>query len=285
MILVFGKTGQVGKELQSLEEVISLDRSQADLQNSKTCSEVINTYKPHAVINAAAYTAVDKAEDQEELATLINCYAPAEMAKACKGMKIPFIHLSTDYIYSGKGNVSFKPSDNGDPQNAYGRSKLLGEKAILKSDVIYAILRISWIISAHGNNFVKTMLNLSETHKRLNVVSDQIGGPTPAKDVAKACITIAKQLIDDPSKSGIYNFSGAPEVSWCNFANAIFNKAGRKTIVIPTLTSNYPTLAKRPLNSRLDYSLTKNTFKIKRPNWEDGLEEILKDLGARNDRS
>ena len=278
MILVFGKTGQVASELQRLNGVKALGREDVDLSDPAECAAAIHEHAPNAVINAAAYTAVDKAEDEEHLATVINGDAPALMATACVELGIPLVHISTDYVFSGKGNTPYCPDYATEPQNAYGRSKLEGEQGIRASGAVYAILRTSWVVSAHGANFVKTMLRLSETRDALNVVSDQIGGPTPARDIAAACVQIANQLIQDKTKSGTYHFSGAPDVSWAEFATEIFAQDDRTVTVTPIPTAEYPTHAKRPLNSRLKCHSTEHVFGIKRPNWRDGLKEILKDL-------
>ena len=278
MILVFGKTGQVATELQRLSGTMALGRDDVDLMDSAACVAAIRKHEPKAVINAAAFTAVDKAEDEQHLANVINGNAPAVMAKTCAGLGIPFVHISTDYVFSGTGNTPYRPDDATDPQNVYGRSKLAGEQGILSSGAVYAILRTSWVVSAHGANFVKTMLRLSKTREALNVVSDQIGGPTPARDIAAACLQIANQLIQDKTKSGTYHLSGSPDVSWAEFATEIFSQVDRTVKVTPIPTAEYPTPAKRPLNSRLKCHSTEHVFGIKRPNWQDGLKEILKDL-------
>ena len=278
MILVFGKTGQVAIELQRLSGVMALGRDDVDLSDPAACAAAIRKHAPMAVINAAAYTAVDQAEGEENRATVINGDAPTAMAKACAALGIPLIHISTDYVFKGTGNAPYNPNDATEPQNAYGRSKLAGEIGIRNSGAVYAILRTSWVVSAHGANFVKTMLRLSDTRDALNVVSDQIGGPTPACDIAAACLQIANQLIQDTTKSGTYHFSGSPDVSWAEFATQIFVQADRTVIVTPIPTAEYPTPAKRPLNSRLKCHSTEHVFGIKRPNWRDGLNEILKDL-------
>ena len=280
MILVFGKTGQVATELQRLSGVMALGREDVDLFDPKACAATIREHAPKAVINAAAYTAVDKAEDEEHLATGINGEAPAAMAKACAELGIPLVHISTDYVFNGRGNTPYRPEDVTEPQNAYGRSKLAGETGIRESGAVHAILRTSWVVSAHGANFVKTMLRLSETRDALTVVADQIGGPTPARDIAKACLQIVNQLIQDTTKSGTYHFSGAPDVSWAEFATEIFAQADRLVSITPIPTAEYPTPTKRPLNSRMDCNSAEQVFGIKRPNWQDGLKEILKDLGV-----
>ena len=285
MILVFGKTGQVGTELQAFEGVRALGRDEADLSKPKTCTEAIKFYKPQAVINAAAYTAVDKAEDEERLANTINGEAPSAMAKACFELDIPLIHISTDYVFDGSGLIPWRVTDTPNPINAYGRSKLQGEKAIQASGCIYAILRTSWVVSRTGNNFVKTMLRLTETNNALSIVNDQIGGPTCGRDIAQICIAITKQLMDNRNNIGIYHYSGHPDVSWCQFANLIFEQIECKTIAVPIRTSEYNTSALRPLNSRLDCSQTEKVFGVSRPKWINGLKQILRDLEEKNDKA
>ena len=285
MILVFGQSGQIARELQSHKDVIAVGRDQADLSSPTTCTEAIRRYKPRAVINAAAYTAVDKAESEEHLANKINGEAPGVMASACADLDIPLVHISTDYVFVGSGTTPWSVTDIPNPKNAYGRSKLEGEKAIKASGSVHAILRTSWVVSAHGHNFVKTMRRLSETRDHVAVVDDQIGGPTCARDIAQTCLSIAEQLIQDQSKSGIYHYSGQPNVSWCQFANAIFEQMDCKTTASPIPTTEYPTPASRPLNSRLDCEAIQKTFGITRPFWRDGLEEILRDLEGEHDRA
>ena len=184
-LLVFGRTGQVARELQHLAavqglDIYSLGRDTADLNQPGACTAAITAHRPHAVINAAAYTAVDTAEEEEAIATAINGAAPAEMAVACAELNIPLVQISTDYVFAGTGHSPWAPDDATAPANAYGRSKLAGEEGIRASGCAHAILRTSWVFSAHGNNFVKTMLRLSDTGDQISVVDDQIGGPTPA---------------------------------------------------------------------------------------------------------
>ncbi|MFO7771233.1 MAG: sugar nucleotide-binding protein, partial [Roseovarius gahaiensis] len=192
----------------------------------------------------------------------------------------PFVHISTDYVFDGGGTDPHSISDPVAPQNAYGRSKLAGEQAIAQAGGTFAILRTSWVFSAHGANFVKTMLRLSESRDALNIVDDQIGGPTAAADIAAACLTIADQLQANRATAGIYHFSGAPDASWKEFAEAIFDLAGREVAVSGIATADYPTPAARPLNSRLDCSETETVFGITRPDWRAGLEAVLTDLGV-----
>lgn len=285
MILVFGETGQVASELSTFENIQTLDREQADLNDPQACRKAIQFYEPEAVINAAAYTAVDNAEIEEYLAQRINGDAPAKMAEICAELNIPLVHLSTDYVFDGSGTTPWDYLDAPSPINAYGRSKLAGEKGIEQSGCVYAILRTSWVVSQYGNNFVKTMLQLSQTRDSLKVVDDQVGGPTCARDIAKACILIAQQLIKEPNKTGIYHYAGLPDVSWCQFANAIFEATGCTTVATPIPTSSFPTVALRPLNSRLNCSSTEEVFGISRPFWRDGLEYILRELDKTNEKT
>ena len=278
MILVFGSTGQVATELRAQAPVTALGRDVADLTNPAACSAAIMAHRPRAVINAAAYTAVDRAETEEDLATLINADAPAAMARACADLGIPFVHISTDYVFAGDGDRPWRPDEPTAPLGAYGRSKCLGEEAVRAAGGVHAILRTSWVVSAHGNNFVKTMLRLGAERDTLTVVADQIGGPTPARDIAAACLSIAGQLATDPGKSGTYHFAGSPDTSWADFARAIMDAAGLPCRVEDIPTSAYPTPARRPPNSRLDCSATEAAFAIPRPDWRAGLEVIVKEL-------
>ncbi|MEP4037185.1 dTDP-4-dehydrorhamnose reductase [Pseudophaeobacter sp.] len=279
MILVFGKTGQLARELARHEAVICLGRDQADLSDPAACAEIIRAKTPAAVINAAAYTAVDRAEEEEALATQINGAAPAAMAQVCADLGIPFVHVSTDYVFDGSGKKAWQPEDMVAPVNAYGRSKLAGEEAVRAAGGPHAILRTSWVVSAHGNNFVKTMLRLGAERESLTIVADQIGAPTPARDIATACLEMARQLRTEPGKSGTYHLQASPEVSWAGFAAEIFAQAGLTCQVAEIPTSAYPTPAVRPLNSRLDCTTLETVFGIDQPDWRVGLVDILKDLG------
>ena len=279
-ILVIGSTGQVARELALLPGTICIGRDEADLRAPEQCSSAIHAHVPTAVINAAAYTAVDRAEEEEALASLINGDAPGVMARACAALGIPFVQISTDYVFPGDGETPWKPGDRTGPLGAYGRSKLAGEQKVRAAGGTHAILRTSWVVSAHGTNFVKTMLRLGAEREALNVVADQIGGPTPARAIAAACHGIASQLIASPGKSGTYHFSGAPDCSWAAFADAIFDRAGLACKVTEIPSSAYPTPARRPLNSRMDCSATLDTFGIARPDWRAGLDDILNELGA-----
>ena len=286
-ILVFGHSGQVATELRALDgngiQIIALDRAAADLTDPAACAAAIDAHAPDAVINAAAYTAVDKAESDRATADLINAQAPAAMARACAARDIPFVSISTDYVFSGAGSDPWQPDDPTDPQGVYGATKRDGEVAIEAADGRYAILRTSWVVSAHGNNFVKTMLRLGADRDALTIVADQIGGPTGAAEIAQACVAIAQTLVSDPEKSGIYHFSGAPDTSWADFARAIFDQAGITCAVTDIPSTDYPTPAKRPLNSRMDCGTTHTAFGITRPDWRESLNRIIAQLDVSKD--
>jgi len=277
-VLVFGSTGQVATELARLPDTLCLGRNDADLGDPQACVAAIHAHAPRAVINAAAYTSVDLAETQEALATTVNGLAPATMAAACATLGIPLVHISTDYVFNGRGTTPWLPDDATDPLGAYGRTKLIGEAGIGATGAVHAILRTSWVFSAHGSNFVKTMLRLGQQRDALTVVADQIGGPTPARHIAAACHAIATHLISNPDASGIHHFSGSPDCSWADFARAIFDDAGIDCTVSDIPTSAYPTPAARPANSRLDCTSLTDTFGLDRPDWRAALRETIKEL-------
>ena len=277
-ILVFGKTGQVATELALQADVTALGRDRADLGNPAACAAAIEAGAWDVVINAAAYTAVDKAEEEEALAQVINGDAPAAMAQACAARSIPFLHISTDYVFDGTGTDPWRVSDPVSPQNAYGRTKLSGEEGVRAANGQHAILRTSWVFSAHGNNFVKTMLRLSDTRDALSVVTDQIGGPTPAAAIARTLLDMARKMKTDPKKGGTYHFGGTPAVSWADFAREIFAQADRPVTVTGIPTADYPTPAARPLNSRMDGATLETDFGLSQPDWKAGLAQVLKTL-------
>ena len=276
MILVFGKTGQVARELATLSgDVTCLDRAQADLSVPGACDAAIRAARPDAVINAGAFTDVDGAETQVALATRINGAAPGEMGRACADLDIPLVQISTDYVFDGSGHAPRLPKDPTGPLGVYGASKLEGETAVSDSGCRHAILRTSWVFSAHGENFVKTMLRLGAERELLRVVADQTGGPTPASVIAAACATMAQGLCVG-APSGIHHLSGRPDISWADFARAVFGVAGLDCKVEDITTADWPTPAMRPANSRLDCTSLMATFGIARPDWRDGLCAVIK---------
>ena len=281
MILVFGKSGQVAQEIaRAAPGALCLGRDDADLTVPGAAADAIRRHGPTAVINAAAWTAVDAAEDERAAAHRLNADAPAEIAAAAAGIGAALVHISTDYVFDGTGERPWRPDDPTGPQSAYGETKLAGERAVAEAmgQGAWAVLRTSWVFSAHGGNFVKTMLRVGATRDRLGVVDDQTGGPTPAADIAAATLRIADALTSDPGLSGVYHFSGAPDVTWAGFARAIFGAAGMATAVDPIATADWPTPAARPANSRLDCSATKAAFGIDRPDWRTGLDAVLAEL-------
>lgn len=278
-LLVFGKTGQVATELRMrAPDATYLGRDQADLSDPAACAAAIRAHAPEAVINAAAYTAVDKAEDEEALATTINGAAPGAMAEACAALNIPLVHISTDYVFDGSGTAPWQPDAATGPLGAYGRSKLAGETAVQAAGGTHVILRTAWVFSAHGNNFLKTMLRLGAEREKLTIVADQIGGPTPAGDIAATCLQLVDFLRKNREKSGIYHYSGAPDASWADFARAIFAASGQGVVVEDIPSSAYPTRAARPANSRLDCSTLLSEFGITRPDWKAAVNDIVKEL-------
>ena len=280
-LLVFGKTGQVASELaRRVPDARFLGRGDADLSAPEVCAAAILDARPTAVINAAAYTAVDRAEEEEPLAATVNSAAPGAMARACATLDIPLVHISTDYVFDGAGTEPFVPDQPTAPLGAYGRSKLAGERNVVAAGGRFVILRTSWVFSAFGGNFVKTMLRLSESRDRLTIVADQLGGPTAAEPIAEACLKAANVSQDRPEVTGIYHFAGAPDVSWADFAREIFAQAGRTVRVEDIPSSAYPTPAKRPANSRLNCDDLAR-LGLTRPDWRADLTTVLTELGAR----
>lgn len=281
-VLVFGQTGQVARELaRRMPTGVAaefLGRERADLSNPAACAAAISASNADAVINAAAWTAVDKAETEEAAALVVNGAAPTAMAQACAAKGVPFVHISTDYVFDGAGDQPFDTTHPVAPLGAYGRSKLAGEQGVQAAGARFVIMRTSWVVSAHGANFVKTMLRLGAERESLNVVADQIGGPTPAADIADALYAIAAGLLAGKA-GGILQFAGAPDVSWAQFAREIMQQAGLACVVNDIPSSAYPTPAKRPLNSRMDCSGL-SAFGITRPDWRLGLNDIIKELRA-----
>lgn len=280
-LLVFGQTGQVAQELArripSGSSATLLSRAEADLMQPQACHEAVLRSDADVVINAAAWTAVDKAESEEAAATVVNGEAPGAMARACAEKGIPFLTISTDYVFDGTGTTPFRPGDPTGPLGAYGRSKLLGEQKVLASGAQALILRTSWVVSAHGSNFVKTMLRLGREREVLRVVSDQVGGPTPAADIAEALLTCAAAMTKG-HLGGVHHFSGAPDTSWADFARAIMARAHLPCRIEDIPTEAYPTPARRPKNSRMECSDLEREFGIPRPDWRAGLDQILKEL-------
>jgi len=277
-ILLFGKTGQVAKELCNRPNVTAIGRDKADFTEPQKIIEIVKSTDADIIINAVAYTSVDLAEEEFELANIINGTTVKELAKVSASRNIPFLHISTDYVFKGDGNLNWKTSDQTNPQNSYGKSKLIGESGILEAGGPHVILRTSWVFSSHGNNFVKTMLRLASNNTELSIVKDQIGGPTCAKDIADALWKIASDFYAGNGITGIYHFSGKPNSSWANFASEIFFQTHQDIKIKQILTKDFLTKAKRPLNSRLDCSSLRIDYGIKQPEWKKGLTNVLANL-------
>ena len=277
-ILLFGKTGQVAKELCNRPNVTAIGRDKADFTEPQKIIEIVKSTDADIIINAVAYTSVDLAEEKFELANIINGTTVKELAKVSASRNIPFLHISTDYVFKGDGNLNWKTSDQTNPQNSYGKSKLIGESGILEAGGPHVILRTSWVFSSHGNNFVKTMLRLASNNNELSIVKDQIGGPTCAKDIANALWKIASDFYAGNGITGIYHFSGKPNSSWANFASEIFSQSQQDIKIKQILTKDFLTKAKRPLNSRLDCSSLRIDYGIKQPEWKKGLTNVLVNL-------
>lgn len=285
-ILIIGCNGQVGFLLKEIltnkVELLALTRQELDITNENLVNESVNNFKPNVVINAAAYTAVDKAENEEELAFSINSDGPGYLAKAASKVNAALIHISTDYVFEGNKSGQYLETDQVNPQGVYGRSKLSGELAVSQNCSKHIILRTAWVFGEHGNNFVKIMLRLAKERDELRVVSDQFGGPTYAGDIAKAIITIVNKI--DTCKSvdwGVYHYSGLPQVSWYEFSKKILSKAKTKGLLekTPQLTAistkEFPTQAKRPMNSKLSCKAIEAKFGIVPSDWQTELNNIM----------
>ena len=284
-VLVFGQTGQVARALVRQADaagisLVSLGRADADLTDPASCAAVLaeRIAGVDVVINAAAYTAVDKAESDRDVAFAVNALAPTAMAQVAAGK--PFLHISTDYVFDGSGVDPWQVDAPTGPLGVYGASKLAGEHGVRAAGGVHAILRTSWVFSADGANFVKTMLRLGATRDRLTVVADQFGGPTPAAAIADALLRMAQDLREGRGQSGTYHFAGTPDVSWADFAREIFAQSEMAVDVVGIPTADYPTPARRPANSRLDCSTLQAVFGIARPDWRQGLATVLADLRA-----
>lgn len=284
--LVFGTSGQLGIELARRAPagvaVTALGRDRADLTDPAGCAAAIAATDADVVINAAAHTAVDQAENDRDTAHLVNAAAPGAMARAAAARGLPFLHVSTDYVFDGSGSRPWREDDPTAPLGVYGQTKLAGERAIAAAGGPHAILRTSWVFSAHGRNFVKTMLRLGAERAMLSVVDDQRGGPTAAADIADALWTVTAAFRDGRGQSGLFHFSGAPTVSWADFAEAIFaaSSLAAKPQIRRITTADYPTPAQRPANSALDCSRIRAAYGIEQPDWRRSLSDVIRDLEA-----
>lgn len=283
--LITGANGQVGycltKQLQGKHEILAVDRDELDITDQSAVQNTVENFCPDVIINAAAHTAVDRAETEIELSEAINVKGSQYLAEAAKDVGAAILHISTDYVFDGQRTGQYKETDKTDPQGVYGKTKLAGEQAVAKANEKFIVLRTAWVFGEHGNNFVKTMLRLAKTRDTLGVVADQIGGPTYAGDIAAALIQIAEKIIaGEEVQYGIYHFTGEPYVSWCDFAKAIFDKAisqnvlEKAPLVNAISMADYPTPAKRPTNSCLDLTKIRQVFGIEPSDWKKALKNI-----------
>ncbi|OWY33360.1 dTDP-4-dehydrorhamnose reductase [Herbaspirillum aquaticum] len=291
-ILLFGCNGQLGWELQRslapLGELISLSaRSEqycGDLADLAGISRTIATLRPDVVVNAAAYTAVDKAQTEPERAHLVNAQAPASMAVAAAQCGALLVHYSTDYVFDGSGEHARKEDEPTGPLNVYGQTKLEGEQAILASGCAHLIFRTSWVYAARGGNFAKTMLRLGAQRDELNVIDDQTGAPTGAELLADATAHAVLQTLAHPERQGLYHLAASGQTTWFAYARQVFALATQLggisglARLTPIPTSAYPTPAARPLNSRLDCSKFQAAFGLVLPDWHNGVERMMKEL-------
>lgn len=292
-ILLLGKNGQVGWELQRslslLGEMIALDRHRVnglcgDLSDLDSLRATIRQVKPDLIVNAAAYTAVDKAESEPELATRVNALASQVMAEEALAVDAWLIHYSTDYVFSGDGQKPWQEDDAVAPVNHYGASKLAGEQAITASGCKHLIFRTSWVYGARGNNFAKTMLRLAKDRETLSVIADQIGAPTGADLIADITALAIQKIVEHPELGGVYHLAAAGEVSWHGYASHVIEFARSQgeqlavTAINPIDTSAYPTPARRPPNSRLNTQKLRTCFSLHLPDWQSGVTRMLMEV-------
>ena len=284
-ILQFGTTGQLAREMLARAgegaAVQALSRGDVDLADAAAVEAAVMAADADLVLNAAAYTAVDQAETEQPLAFAVNAEAPGAMARACAARGLPLVHISTDYVFDGDKAGAWTEADRTGPINAYGRSKLAGERAVLESGASALILRASWVFSPYGRNFVKTMLALAD-RPELRVVDDQRGRPTAAGDLADFILAAAPRLAGrDPALFGVFHFAGEGATSWRGFAEAIFEAAGGpRPKVVPITTADYPTPARRPRNSELDCGKLERVHGVRPRPWSAGLAEALAALNT-----
>jgi dTDP-4-dehydrorhamnose reductase len=288
-VLITGAAGQVGYELLRLVpegfEARGLDSAALDITQAGQVEAAVAEFSPALIINAAAYTAVDKAETDVECAWAVNRDGVANLGTAAERLGIPVFHISTDYVFAGDADRPYRETDATSPTGVYGASKLAGEKALAAACNRYLVLRTSWVFGAHGNNFVKTMLRLGTERDSLSIVADQQGGPTSAASIATALWQLAERYRREQSLPwGIYHFSGAPYCSWFDFADAIFQQAKQIGLLdrVPQLsaiaTADYPTPAKRPAWSVMDCSKLSEQLGLDVPRWQEELVEVLAEL-------
>ena len=292
-ILLLGRNGQVGWELQRslapVGEIVAPERSGLDLSDPEGLATAIRSLRPDVIVNAAAYTAVDRAETDMDLAVRVNADAPDVLAREAARIDALLVHYSSDYIFSGAGHVPWRESDPAGPINAYGRSKLAGEVAIGEAGCRHVILRTSWVFAARGQNFLRTMLRLAEERDELAVIDDQCGAPTGAELIADVTAHVVRHAAGNAAVEGIYHLAAAGETSWFRYAVHVIESARSagapvrvpRESIRPIATSEYRTAARRPLNSRLDTSKLRDRFGLTLPGWQVGVERVVHEVLGR----
>ena len=280
-VLVTGVNGQLGYDVMKVLkrenfECFGTDKEEMDITKMSSVEKIIYNYKPDIVVHCAAYTAVDKAEEEHNVCRAINSLGTENIAKACEVIDAKMVYISTDYVFDGQGEKPFKSNDQPEPINFYGLTKLEGEKSVMKYVKKHFIIRVSWVFGVNGNNFVKTMLNLGRQKDELSIVADQIGSPTYTPDISEV---ILKMIMTE--EYGVYHLTNKGYCSWMEFAKEIFNKAGINCNIVPVPTTSYITPAKRPLNSRMYTEDTFAKFSISQRTWQDALDAYLLELGEK----
>ena len=283
-LLLVGPTGQVGSALMNVlstvGKITAAPRTLIDLTKPSTIRHCVRFHRPDIIVNAGAYTAVDDAENHEALAMQVNAESTGILAQEARRLGALLVHFSTDYVFDGKKNAPYEETDTPNPLNAYGRSKLAGEKLIQASGCRHLIFRTSWVYSTVGKNFLLTMLRLARTEKPLRVVCDQIGAPTSNLIIASATRTAVMRAIKDQSVSGIFHLAASGATSWFGFAQQIFVELGVKVHLRPIASDDYPSVARRPVNSALKNHLFEACFAVRLPHWQEGLREVIAELRA-----
>lgn len=288
-ILVTGAKGQVGTEFCKLDhadaQIIAADRAEFDMSTEARIRSYLRELRPDVIINAGAYTAVDRAEEQQEICFAINAMAPRVLAEEAATLGSMLIHYSTDYVFDGKKEGAYSEDDPVCPLGVYGRSKLEGERGIASSGARALVLRTSWVYSSHGRNFLLTMLRLAKEKPELRIVDDQVGAPTSAKAIAAATAGLVRNWASvraESFPSGVYHMTAAGSSSWCGFALAIFARAGlqRNPAIIPITSDEYPTPAARPKNSVLSNKRFQQAFGFRLPAWQEQLDEVMAEIPA-----
>ncbi|MFS8038711.1 dTDP-4-dehydrorhamnose reductase [Xanthobacter sp. AM11] len=288
-ILLFGAAGQLGREITALAaerglELTGFDHTALDISDPAAVARALEAGRPDALINAAAYTAVDKAESEPERAARINAFAPGLIAERCARYRTPLIHVSTDYVFDGTKPGAYVEGDSIAPLGVYGRTKAAGEAAVRAASERHVIVRTSWVYGVHGNNFLKTMLRLAGERDQLKVVADQRGCPTATRDLAEALLAAAEAAARGDARWGTYHFAGTGATTWHGFASAIVAAAaahtGRRPQVAPITTADYPTPARRPRNSELASDLFHRTFGVRAAPWEERTRQVVDALLA-----